>query len=213
MSWSRYCTAGLDTAGRRRHPGPLPITGGIPTSARTLLSLPPSSPDRKERMRRCAVDTLVGAGAGRGFSAAGLAGWGRRQARDRQQGQAAAFVSPLRCAPSAFINGGGCAASLINQWKRLRRSSIRGDRWAMPAWAPVLSGPTTRRHGQHRSGTQSCASCAAQRRETLPATLAPAGTAVERDAADRALEQQRRGEGGRCATSSFEPGIRMRSAC
>ena len=32
------------------------------------------------------------------------------------------LVSPPRCAPSAFINGGGCAAAVLNQWKRLRRS-------------------------------------------------------------------------------------------
>ena len=65
-----------------------------------------------------------------------VGGGGRRQARDRQQGQAAAHGSPLRCAPAAFINGGGCAASLINQWMRLRRSEyLRGTDWAIPAWA------------------------------------------------------------------------------
>ena len=51
--------------------------------------------------------------------------WGRRRARDRQQGRSAADVSPPAVPRSAFINGGGCAAA-----------SISGDRWAMPAWAP-----------------------------------------------------------------------------
>ena len=72
--------------------------------------------------------------------------WGRRQARDRQQGQAAAYVSPLRCAPTAFINGGGCAASLVNQWKRLRRST-------------VIGGPVGRcQHGHPHAGCW-CAPC------------------------------------------------------
>ena len=38
------------------------------------------------------------------------------------RGRAAATVSPSRCAPSAFMNGGGCAASF--RWKRLRRGAL-----------------------------------------------------------------------------------------
>ena len=77
----------------------------------------------------------------RGLTAAGSAGWGRRRARDRQQGQAAADGSPLRCAPSAFMNGGGCAAARVS-----------GDRWAMPAWAPAARGDRRPTGCQHRGG-------------------------------------------------------------
>ena len=77
----------------------------------------------------------------RGLSAAGSAGWGRRRICDTQQGQAAAYGSPLRGAAvvssivaarpqQSFINGCGCAAA-----------SIGGTGWAMPAGATSPSRP------------------------------------------------------------------------
>ena len=88
---------------------------------------PASCEPRRTRARQGRSRALAACGKPlHGAASAASAGWGRRRARDTQQGQAAAFVSSLRCARSAFINGGGCAASLINQWKRLRRSEYLG---------------------------------------------------------------------------------------
>ena len=108
--------------------------------ARTLLSLPRPSPTRKGAMRRCAVVTLVGRATGAALSS-----------QVRRAGDAAGFAmdsmgraacgSPLRCAPAAFINGGGCAASLVNQWKRLRRGDCWGDRMGDSSMGKRTAGP------------------------------------------------------------------------
>jgi hypothetical protein len=64
----------------------------------------------------------------RGQTAAGSAGWGRRQARDTQQGQLGAARTALVRRQPSLINGGGCAAAVFNQSKRLRRGEYQGDR-------------------------------------------------------------------------------------
>ena len=62
----------------------------------------------------------------RGLSAAGSAGGDAAglaiHSRGRRRHTGRRFAVP----PSAFINGGGCAAAVINQWKRLRRSEYLG---------------------------------------------------------------------------------------
>ena len=161
---SPWCRAAIDTAARRgcrrrrcavlrsgsgsavgraeaadacRRPARCPSPCCAPP-ARTLLSLPRPSPTRKGAMRRCAVVTLVGAGDGRGSQLAGSAGWGRRRARDRQHGRRRRRVAASLCSVRV-MNGGGCAASVLNQWRRLRRGEY-------------LGGPNGRcQHGQLRN--------------------------------------------------------------
>ena len=58
------------------------------------------------------------------------------------RGRAAAQGSPSRCAViPPLINGGGCAASLVNQWKRLRRSEYLGDRMGDASMGNGADGP------------------------------------------------------------------------
>ena len=85
-----------------------------------------------------------------GFSAAGSAGWDAAGLAIDSRGRAAADGSPLRCAPSAFMNGGGCAASLVNQWKRLRRSEYQGDRKGDSSMGTRAAGPAGPWEGSRR---------------------------------------------------------------
>ena len=108
-------------------PGPLSIAGGDPHARPNLLSLPRRTRACKGALRASlARQTLARRGTGaafrpqvrRGGDAAGLAidSRGRRRHTGRRF---AVLVASL-------INGGGCAASLINQWKRLRRGEYQG---------------------------------------------------------------------------------------
>ena len=127
-------------------PARCPSRAAIPTPARTCLSLPRRVRPCKGAARRYAVAHPCQARPRRGLPAAGSAGWGRRRARDKQHGQAAATGRRLAAPRPAFINGGGCAAAVINQWKRLRRSEH-------------LGGPEGRcQHGHPHAGCW-CATC------------------------------------------------------
>ena len=62
---------------------------------------------------------------------------GNPYTRDTQQGPGGVrVVASLRL--FRRDTGGGCAAAVINQWKRLRRGELLGTDGAMPAWAPAL---------------------------------------------------------------------------
>jgi hypothetical protein len=120
----------------RRRPDLLSIAGGAP---RPTDLLEPATP--VPRLQGCAVAQpsgrpLSNGERGRGSSAAGSAGGDAAGLAIDSMGRAAADGSPLRCARSALINGGGSAAAHINQWKRLRRGEYQmGTGWAIPAWA------------------------------------------------------------------------------
>ena len=68
-------------------PYPLSIAGGDPHAHLTCLSLPRRCLARKGALSRSLSADPWQARHRRGFSAAGSAGWGRRRARDTQQGQ------------------------------------------------------------------------------------------------------------------------------
>ena len=96
----------------------------------TCLSLPRRTRACKGALRaRLRGRPLPGAVPAR-LNGRRFGGWGRRRARDTQHGQAAAYGSPLRCAHSALINGGGCAAA-----------SIEGDRMGDASMGTRAAGP------------------------------------------------------------------------
>ena len=122
-------------------PARCPSRAALPTPDRTLLSLPRR--DRTCKGAPTAVpdgQTLARRGPGAAFGPQVRREGTPPDPRSTAWAAAAADGSPLRCAPSAFMNGGGCAAAVINQWNRLRRSEYRmGTELAIPAWAPALT--------------------------------------------------------------------------
>ena len=168
---------GPATAGSTTEPMPAvalarcPSRAALPTPARTCLSLP-----RRTRARQGAPAPCRDPGAAwrqpltrrnrRGLTAAGSAGWGRRRARDRQHGQAAAFVSPLRCAPLRVhqrwrLRRGENQGDRVGQFQHGRRSSVFAAKWPSCArlctaagWWPAGRLPCSWRVG---FGRQRCA--------------------------------------------------------
>ena len=98
----------------------------IPTPASTCLSLPRRTRPARARGARPCGQTLARRGTG--------AAYGRRfgglgtppDLRYTAGAAGAARTAQVRCLPS-IINGGGSAAAMLNQRKRLRRSSKRGS--------------------------------------------------------------------------------------
>ena len=112
---------------RHRRPSPLSIAGGDPHARANLLEPATPNPRTSRALLRAPYgQTLARRGPGAARPAAGSAGWGRRRARDTQQGQAAATGRRLAAPTSAFINGGGCAAAVLINGSGCAAASIWG---------------------------------------------------------------------------------------
>ena len=168
-----------------------PARTAIPTPARTCLSLPRRT--RARHGRSHALASLAGRPLTRrnrrGLTAAGSAGWGRRRARDRQQGQAAAFGSPLRGADS-----------VVNQWWRLRSSEYQGGprgrfQHAHPQYAPTI--PTGAATAGQLAASAGVAGSDAAASASAPACQAAANATLRRGGSS-ACAASRRGDGTSC---------------
>lgn len=126
-------------AHRRRRPSCL-SRGAIPTPAQTCFSLPCRVRARQRTPAPYKGTPGVACGTVDVAEPARLigrrsGGWGRAELAIHSMAGGGPRAAPTVRRRCSLTNGGGCAAAVLNQWRRLRRSEYWGTAGAIPAWA------------------------------------------------------------------------------